>query len=243
VFSILVECTAAEEDFLTAALWEAGTLGIVEEPGALRAFFDQATSVDSITAALRRPAHSIRLEPEADWEEITRASFPPLLIGERFFLVPPWSTEPAPNARIRLEVNPGMACGTGWHPCTQMCLAALERTLRPGDRVLDVGSGSGILSQAAALLGAGFVIGCDVDPEVSPGFIGSINAVRTRSMDLIVANISAPVVEDLVPEFHRVLKPESTLIISGFTESEIPAGFQTRETIRSDEWVSLIVGS
>src|ERR1035437_9588327 len=73
---------------------------------------------------------------------------------------------------------------------------ALERCVRPGDLVLDVGSGSGILSEAARLLAAGSVIGCDIDLDVRPPFVGSADAVRTASADLLVANISAAVVED-----------------------------------------------
>ena len=100
-----------------------------------------------------------------------------------------------------------MACGTGWHPCTQLCLEALEKQVRPGIRVLDVGSGSGILSRAALLLGAGSVISCDIDPEVKPQFVGPAEAVKAGSADLLVANISAAVVTDLLPDFEEWLAP------------------------------------
>ena len=73
----------------------------------------------------------------------------PMLAGERFFLVPPWCDDPAPPGRLRLEIYPGMACGTGRHPATQLCLEALERTVRPGMTLVDVGTGSGILSAGA----------------------------------------------------------------------------------------------
>src|ERR1700691_2629248 len=95
---------------------------------------------------------------------VLRDAWPPLCVGERFYLVAPWhAAVQAPAGRMRLEIYPGMACGTGRHPATQLCLQAIERYVKPGAQVLDVGSGSGILSDAARLLGAGVVIACDVD--------------------------------------------------------------------------------
>jgi ribosomal protein L11 methyltransferase len=115
-----------------------------------------------------------------------------------------------------LELNPGQQCGTGQHPCTQLCLEAMERIVQPGDSVLDVGSGSGILSIAAQLLAAGCVIACDIDAEaarVVPFFVGSIDAVRSDSFDVVVANINESVIEELHSEFVRVARRR---ILSGF---------------------------
>ena len=108
----------------------------------------------------------LREEEPTDWERVTREAWPPLCVGERFYLVAPWDEAAVtPAGRLRLEIYPGMACGTGRHPATQLCLQAIERYVRPGARVLDVGSGSGILSDAARLMGAAQVIGCDIDPD------------------------------------------------------------------------------
>jgi ribosomal protein L11 methylase PrmA len=234
LYSVFVVCEPAEEDLLIAKAWEAGTMGIVEEPGGFRAFFEDDASIDGVLAG------EVRSEVDRDWAQATRDSFPPLRIGRRFFLVPPWSGAPTPAGRLRLVVNPGMACGTGWHPCTQMCLEAMERYLRLGDTVLDVGSGSGILSEAARLLGAGAVVGCDIDPDVKPPFVGTADAVRTASADLLVSNISAAAVDELAGEFQRVVKPGGTLILSGFTESEVPEQLRTWERLQKAEWVCLV---
>jgi ribosomal protein L11 methyltransferase len=191
----------------------------------------------------------LRQELNIDWEQASREAWPPLLIGRRFFLVAPWSDEPTPEGRLRLEVYPGRACGTGRHPATQLCLEALEEYVRPGDRVLDIGTGSGILSAAAALLAAGMVIGCDVDHDAVeiarervhlPLFTGSADAVCSNWADVVVANIDSATIERIAPELARVRRPDSTLILSGFPEWDLPEGFSVRKILQREEWRCLI---
>jgi len=194
-----------------ADLYEAGTLGIIEHDGWVEAFFE-----DRETAArFGEP----REAPAVDWVQQTEDAWPPLLVGEKFFLVAPWRTEPTPAGRFRLEVNPGLQCGTGQHPCTQKCLVAMERIIKPGDSVLDVGSGSAILSIAAKLLGAGRVVACDIDSDAPttevPFFVGSVDAVRGGAFDVVVANINEDVIGAMRPDFERVAKHQ---ILSGFQD-------------------------
>jgi len=241
---------AEREDQVVADLWECGTTGLVEGDDGIRAFFDDATEVAPLLARFAEFAPQLREEQPTDWAQVSRDAWPPMLVGERFFLVPPWSEADTPVGRLRLEIYPGMACGTGRHPATQLCLEAIERYIKPGDKVLDVGSGSGILSAAAALVGAGQVIGCDVDPDAvniarervaSPVFVGSIQAVQSNWADVIVANISSAVVEELADEFARVRTQDSTLILSGFPHWDLPEGFgAAKEVLRREEWVCLI---
>lgn len=203
---------ANDDELLTLRLWEAGTLGITEGDGFIDAFFEDAEIASKFGA------------PEAvmnvDWVARTQESFPPLLVGEKFFLAAPWRTEPTPPGRLRLVINPGAQCGTGYHRCTQLCLEAMERIIRPGVSVLDVGSGSGILSIAAKLLGAGRVIACDIDPEAArpvPFFVGSVDAVRSDTFDVVVANINEDVVGSMRADFDRVARKR---ILSGFQDDD-----------------------
>jgi len=210
MFYLRLEVEASSTDALIAELWEAGTLGVIEGEGFLEAFFD-----DSETAArfgIPLPA------AERDWIKETEEAWPPILVGQKFFIVAPWRTEPTPAGRFRLEINPGMQCGTGQHPCTRLCLEAMERIIRPGDRVLDVGTGSGILSIAARMLGAATVVACDIDPDAAREaafFIGSVDAVRSGAFDVVVANISEIVMGELKPELERVAPRR---ILSGFQD-------------------------
>ncbi len=248
MFSLYLECADDERDQLVAELHDRGTLGIVELTGALRSWFEDGTPVDDLIA---RYDGEVSDEPEsdADWVSRTEASFPPIPLGTRFWLAPPWNHDPAPEGRLRLEILPGMACGTGWHECTQMCLELLERFVTPGCAVLDVGAGSGILSVAAAMLGATRVIACDIDPEAAAlcrerlgantVYTGGAEAARSAAFDIVVANISPQVVRDMESDFRRAARPGGIIVVSGF--GDFPLLDPPRELIRRGEWLAAVL--
>jgi ribosomal protein L11 methyltransferase len=246
LFSLLLHPSDDREDILMAELLECGTAGVTEDDAGLRAFFERDDDAVSLLQRFAEFSPEFREEPSTDWERVTREAWPPLCVGERFYLVAPWDqATPTPGDRLRLEIYPGMACGTGRHPATQLCLQAIERYVQPGARVLDVGSGSGILSDAAKLMGAQCVIGCDVDPEALgiarervnvPMFVGSADAVQSQWADVIVANIDAATLERIAPELERVRRAASMLILSGFPEWDLPAGFSPKAILQLDEW-------
>lgn len=105
---------------------------------------------------------------EEDWATSWQKYYQPIPVGKRVYIVPDWMRgEPAPEGRTPLYLNPGLTFGTGAHPTTQLCLELLEEALRPGDRVLDLGCGSGILAVAALALGASRAVGVDIDPKAA----------------------------------------------------------------------------
>ena len=247
MFSLLLQRVPEDQDILVARLWEEGTQGIVEADGGLEAFFGDNAQSDYLLETFREFAPLWQPASDIDWIARTQESFPAMPLGERFFLAPPWSDSPTPPGRLRLEINPGMACGTGWHPCTQLCLSAMERYLKPGDSVLDVGAGSGILSLAAVLLEAGHVVSCDTDGEAAaiagqtvsnPVFIGSVDAVRDESFDVVVANISGEAIAALRSDLERVRKPGGRLILSGFANAV--ASPPPVATLQKEEWICLV---
>ena len=228
MFSVEFECEPEQKDLIIAELWELGCAGITElAETRLRAFF-AADSAD-LRAALAPYAPRWEQVEEQDWVALAHARLEPMLVGERFFLAPVWRDDPTPAGRMRIVVNPGMAFGTGAHETTQLCIEALERHVRPGVRVLDVGTGSGILSIAARMLGAGRVAACDNDPlavEVAhahvPAWLGSVDAAASACADVLVVNIGPAAVIEMAPDILRCLRPGGAALISGFEREDAP---------------------
>jgi len=110
------------------------------------------------------PAYTVREVEEQDWVRVTQSQFEPIHIGEHIWVVPSWHDAPEPDAVV-LELDPGLAFGTGSHPTTRLCMEWLEQHVQPGERTLDYGCGSGILAIVAKKLGAGETVGVDIDPN------------------------------------------------------------------------------
>lgn len=183
-------------------------------------------------------APQLRFESVAEtaWAESWKEHFPPLVIGERLFVHPPWIDD-VPAGRIAIRIDPGMAFGTGQHASTRGCLELLEEAVREtsATRVLDIGTGSGILAIAAAKLGAVEVCAVDTDPdacrvaienaaanEVSEriGVFGSLESAK-GTFEIILANLFAPQLVEMTEEIVQRLSPEGWLIGSGILKSEV----------------------
>jgi len=219
-----------------------------------------------VEASVRRAAASLGVETpaftlenlaEQDWVRRTQAQFGPLRIAERLWVIPSWC-EPVDPQAINLELDPGLAFGTGSHPTTRLCLHWLAANLVPGQSVLDYGCGSGILAIAAAKLGAAAVAGTDVDPQAIEASRANAarNGVRARfvlpdalapdPVDIIVANILANPLRLLAPALAARVRHGGAIVLSGILEDQVAAvrgayrrWFKLAAWGTDDGWVAL----
>lgn len=250
MYSLHLKCTAEEKDFLSAELWEAGTVGIRElEDGLIAGFETNERRAD----LLARFGGSWTQEDATDWVEATQRAWPARCIGNRIFLAAHWCKDETPVGRLRIVHNPGLACGTGEHPCTQLAMGALESLELAGKTVVDIGTGSGLLAIAALRLGALKAVGVDLDEAAlcaarenfalnglpADIAVGSVDCLR--SADVTVANISATVILSIADE---LLSLGGTMILTGFSDYELPVVEHTfgRGTVSAQgEWRCLVL--
>lgn len=191
---------------------------------------------------------------DEDWENNWKQYYTPIPIGKRLLVVPQWLNPENPEGRIPVFLDPGMIFGTGAHASTQMCMQALEHTIQGGEHVLDLGSGSGILSITAILLGASSAVGVDIDPKaediardnaainhigreqftaITGDVLGDQCMMQTLAQepyDIVLANIVADVILSLAPVVPHFLHTGSQFICSGILQSrlaEVESALQT----------------
>lgn len=214
-----------------------GEPGSVTTPGWERsrviALLEENTNADELIAACAPlaglpgiPAYSQQTVAEQNWVQLTQSQFDPIRVSQRLWIVPSWHQAPDPQA-INLVLDPGMAFGTGSHPTTRLCLEWLERTVSPGVALLDYGCGSGILAIAAAQLGAGEVLGVDIDVQAVSAARSNAerNAVAARfedsakeikgQFDIVVANILSNPLKALAPAICSHVRAGGRLALSG----------------------------
>jgi ribosomal protein L11 methyltransferase len=225
-------------------------------------------ALDHLRAFELRPIGELRtrIVDEADWAEAWKAHFPVLRIGQRIVIRPTWRRHRAHAGDVVIALDPGMAFGTGLHPTTRLCLLGLETIADQAAfrraRVIDVGSGSGILSIAAARLGAGDVLALDVDPiavestTANADLNGLAGVIRARlgsvptaeaPADVLVANLIAALLVRLAPELAASLRVGGRWLGSGIfrdREGEVRAAFsavglETTERWAEEDWVAL----
>ncbi|PXX39582.1 MULTISPECIES: 50S ribosomal protein L11 methyltransferase [Burkholderia] len=172
------------------------------------------------------PKFDVREVEEQDWVRLTQSQFEPIPIGERIWVVPSWHDAPDPDALV-LELDPGLAFGTGSHPTTRLCMEWLEQSVKPGQSVLDYGCGSGILAILAKKCGANPVIGIDIDPQAVES--ARQNSERNRAevtyglpdacpegeFDIVVANILSNPLKLMASMLASKVKPGGRIALSG----------------------------
>ena len=226
------------------------------------ALFDAETDTEALLTALRSqigelPDHRIEAVEDKDWEREWMENFKPICFGEKLWIVPSWHEPPQPDA-VNILLDPGLAFGTGTHPTTALCLQWLDKADLTGKTVIDYGCGSGILAIAAALLGANKVIGVDTDPQALEAT--QANAQRngviietylpqhcpTVECDLLLANILAGPLMELMPRFVELTRPDTQLVLSGILDVQADtvsqhyqAEFEMDNAVVLEEWVRL----
>lgn len=203
---------------------------------------------------------------EESWRDAWKKHFGLQRIGESIVIRPSWISYRLREGEVVIDIDPGMAFGTGQHPTTAMCLRGLEEFVREGSSILDLGCGSGILAIAAARLGAKRVLAVDIDPQAVSAARDNVNRnavsatveVREGSLDpespigerfdIVVANISGMVLERLAPAIWDVLNEGGRLIASGFLDDAVEglsrafsdAGLSVERTVEDGVWRSIV---
>jgi ribosomal protein L11 methyltransferase len=212
---------------------------------------------------------STQIVNEEDWANAWKEYYHVTHIGRRLVIRPSWRDYTPKDDEVVLELDPGMAFGTGLHPTTRMCLEQVEQRTRAGMRAIDVGTGSGILALAAAKLGAQSVYCIDNSSvavesattnatvnglseriQVVLGILDEMEAERMAGQyDLVLANIIARVIGSIAPQLARVMVPGALLIASGIIEERcheaeqplLDAGLKLVERVMIDDWVTLVM--
>ena len=209
-----------------------------------------------------------RVVDEEDWANAWKDYYHVTHIGQRLVIRPSWREYTPKEREVIMTLDPGMAFGTGVHPTTRMCLEQVERYVQAEMRVLDVGTGSGILALAAAKLGARHVDALDNSSvavesaianvamndlgdriKVVLGVLDEVEAERLAGCyDLVLANILAHIIGSIAPHLARVLAPQSLLVVSGIIEARrqeaerplLESGLALVEEVKIDDWLALV---
>ncbi|GCE27087.1 ribosomal protein L11 methyltransferase [Dictyobacter alpinus] len=208
-----------------------------------------------------------RVVDEEDWANAWKDYYHVTHIGQRLVIRPSWREYTPKDNEVVLTLDPGMAFGTGVHPTTRMCLERVEQLVQPGMRIMDVGTGSGILALAAAKLGAAHIDAIDNSSvavestrantemndlqeqiDVVLGVLDETEAKKKADhYDLVFANIIAHIIGSIAPELAQVVAPHGLLVVSGIIEARRPdaegpllaAGLELVEETRIDDWLAL----
>lgn len=244
---------------------------------AVIAYFPENADVESKCEFLKKELACLKKEKgisthllfdniaETDWAEAWKTYFYPQKIGKNIVVKPTWREYFASEGEIILEIDPGMAFGTGTHPTTSLCVNMIEKYLKPGDRFLDIGTGSGILMIAAAKLGAESVTGTDSDDtavEIARKNLllnriaedkfdliaGNLADAVDRQFDVVVANILSEVIVVLLNRIEKILRNGGIFIGSGIvgknTEKVVQkmrdSGFEIAEVRSDQEWIAAV---
>lgn len=260
--------------------WDFADINVLEHKGevaVVKAYFSEEDNIEEVIKYINEKMEELKdlgidtgiakVESEKmyeeDWANNWKKYYKPTKVGERIVVKPIWEEYEAKENELVLELDPGMAFGTGTHETTRMCIQALDKYVKKDSTVFDVGCGSGILAIAAAKLGAKMAVGVDLDPvavesaKENVGFnnldniqilYGNLVEVIDGKSDIVVANIIAEVICILTEDVKRVLKEDGYFITSGIIHDRVDmvtkkleeTGFEVVEINKDGEWNCIV---
>ena len=260
--------------------WDFADINVLEHKGkfaVVKGYFSEEDNIDEIIAYINEKVGEIKALGidvgegkvefekmyEEDWANNWKKYYKPSKVGEKIVVKPIWEEYEAKDEELVVELDPGMAFGTGEHETTRMCIQALEKYVQKDSTVFDVGCGSGILAIAAAKLGAKLAVGVDLDPvavesaKENVGFNnidnieilhGNLIEVIDGKADIVVANIIAEIICILTEDVSRVIKPNGYFITSGIIHDRVEmvtnkleeCGFEVVKVNKDGEWNCII---
>jgi ribosomal protein L11 methyltransferase len=270
----LITAEPFNPELLSSILWELEITGINEDVNCLRVFAEMESSLTTdiihlqlaklqSEKLLREFRVEVSILEEKNWNEEWEKSLNVIQASDRIVIKPSSKNYESKNNEIVITIDPKMSFGTGEHQTTKLVIRLLEKYAQKGIKVLDAGTGTGILSIAAVKLGASDVIAFDIDDwcyenakenselnNVTDKIdirIGDINLIRERDFDMILANIQKNILLELSEEFAGRLKQKGIILLSGLLwddegdilEEYASNGFTHLETIRMDDWIAL----
>lgn len=263
---IEIAAVGDEQEEVAALLTEvAGCQGFAADASAVRGYLPVDERLEATLLRLKEASErelTIRFVAEEDWANAWKQHFKPQRIGQRIVIKPSWEDYAPEPGDLVIEMDPGMAFGTGLHATTRLCLRALEAHLQPGETLADIGTGSGILAIGGVLLGATSAVATDIDPLAvriaqenieRNQLVGRVRAdiadlPPVGPFDMVVANILPDVILAMAEELIAATRPGGLLIVSGIIEAradDVRLGLQERgvtllQTCVEGEWVAIL---
>lgn len=266
--------TAPLRDRLLAMLTDHAIVAVHEDdldnPSTWTVHFESAADRDAAAAAVEAEAEFTLLDvspaeiDDEDWARRTQADLPAIRIG-RVTIAPPWDIPSDPDpAGVLVKIEPSRGFGTGHHQSTRLCVVLLQARTVSGLRVIDVGTGSGVLAITAAKLGAAFVSAIDSDPDavenareniaangvekIVEAHVDDLVTTTLPPADLVLANLTGTLLAQHAADLARLVKPGAALLVSGFNIDEKPrvaealsAQFTVTETAEEDDWFAFVL--
>lgn len=263
--------------------WDFADINILEHKGnaaVVKAYFSEEDNIDEVVETVKQKLEEIkslgldigegnvtyRKMHEEDWANNWKQYYKPVKITDKIVIKPIWEEYEKKDDELIIELDPGMAFGTGTHETTRMCIKALDKYVKPNTTVFDVGCGSGILAIAAAKLGANHVVGVDLDPvavdsskeNISFNNLNNIEVLEGNLLDvvsgkadIVVANIIAEIICVLTEDVKKALNEGGLFIVSGIIHDRVDmvkekfaeCGFEVMEINKDGEWNCIVAKS